>query len=301
MSDTLFHSIFQKDNIVHIGALLYLSGFLFRNQILLRGLIILGDIVYIAYFFLAPATPLWGAIFWSGLFMVVNCWMIALIVAETKHFRLTPTERQLHDALVDVTPGQFRQLLKLAHEGTAEAPMVITEAAGQPLFRAHRRHRHRETRRPGDDRCPDLHRRNRLPARPSRHRDGYTRARLPLFPVAGGGAEEDDGGKARTLRLIACGDEPEPRDEGGAGGGVGKGAATGGGERLTWRVRQRQEKCPGRRPRAFLFRMVRAAYCVGGKAAWGWSRPTASAFMTSSLVSARATRALSLRRRANSK
>ena len=132
MSDTLFHSIFQKDNIVHIGALLYLSGFLFRNQILLRGLIILGDIVYIAYFFLAPATPLWGAIFWSGLFMLVNCWMIALIVAETKHFRLTPTERQLHDALVDVTPGQFRQLLKLAHEGTAEAPMVITQE-GKPL------------------------------------------------------------------------------------------------------------------------------------------------------------------------
>jgi hypothetical protein len=127
VTETLIEGIFHKDNIVHVGALLYLSGFLFRNQILLRGLIILGDIVYIAYFFLAPATPLWGAIFWSGLFMAVNCWMIGVILAETMHFRLTATERQLFDALKDLTPGQFRQLLKLAREGTAEAPMVITE------------------------------------------------------------------------------------------------------------------------------------------------------------------------------
>ena len=126
MTDSFLDLIVHKDNIVHIGALLYLSGFLFRNQILLRGLIILGDVVYIAYFFLAPATPLWGAIFWSALFMAVNCWMIGLILAEQMHFRLSASERQLHDALKDLTPGQFRQLLKLAHEGTAEAPMVIT-------------------------------------------------------------------------------------------------------------------------------------------------------------------------------
>lgn len=132
MTDTLVGSIFHRDNIVHVGALFYLAGFLFRNQILLRGLIIAGDLVYIAYFFLAPATPLWGAIFWSSLFMAVNFWMIGLILAEQMHFRLSPTERQLFDALEDLTPGQFRQLLRLAHEGTADAAMVIT-GEGRPL------------------------------------------------------------------------------------------------------------------------------------------------------------------------
>lgn len=130
--DTLFGTIFHKDNIVHIAALFYLAGFLFRNQILLRGLIIAGDIVYILYFFFAPATPLWGAIFWSSLFSVVNLLMIGMILAEQRHFTLSARERRLFDLLQDLTPGQFRQLLRLAREGTAEAPMVITQE-GRPL------------------------------------------------------------------------------------------------------------------------------------------------------------------------
>jgi hypothetical protein len=41
-----------------VGALLYLPGFLFRDQLILRGLIILGDLVYILYFYFAPEIPL---------------------------------------------------------------------------------------------------------------------------------------------------------------------------------------------------------------------------------------------------
>jgi len=129
---TFLESLLTKDGIVHIAALLYLAGFLFRNQILLRGLIIAGDLVYIAYFFFAPATPLWGAIFWSATFVLVNVWMIAQIVMENRHFTLTARERTLFDLLQDLTPGQFRLLLRLARQGEAEAPMVITEE-GQPL------------------------------------------------------------------------------------------------------------------------------------------------------------------------
>lgn len=132
MTDTLLGSLFHKDNIVHIAALFYLAGFLFRNQVLLRGLIIAGDVVYILYFWLAPATPLWGAIFWSSLFVAVNLWMIVMILAEQRHFALTEVERRLFDVLHDLTPGQFRQLLKLARQGRAEADMVVTRE-GQPL------------------------------------------------------------------------------------------------------------------------------------------------------------------------
>ena len=134
LTSTLFDSLFSRDNIVHIAALFYLAGFLFRNQLLLRGLIIAGDLIYIAYFFFAPATPLWGAIFWSALFIAVNIWMIGLIVVEQRHFTLTGRERKLFDVLHDLTPGQFRQLLRLAGQGEAQAPMVIT-AEGQPLDR----------------------------------------------------------------------------------------------------------------------------------------------------------------------
>lgn len=134
MTSTLLDSLLIKDNIVHVAALFYLAGFLFRNQLLLRGLIIAGDIVYILYFFFAPAEPLWGAIFWSSLFVAVNLWMIGIILAEQRHFALTDRERRLFDVLQDLTPGQFRQLLKLARQGAAEAPMVVTRE-GEPLDR----------------------------------------------------------------------------------------------------------------------------------------------------------------------
>ena len=56
----MIEHILVSENIVHVGALLYLAGFLFRNQIVLRSLIIAGDFVYILYFYFAPDVPLWG-------------------------------------------------------------------------------------------------------------------------------------------------------------------------------------------------------------------------------------------------
>jgi hypothetical protein len=119
--------IFAGEHFIHIAALFYLGGFLFRNQIMLRGLIIAGDIVYILYFYFAPETPLWGGIFWSAMFCIVNATMIGIILADGYHFRLTTNERRLFDSLADLTPGQFRQLMKIATEGTAVTPVSLTK------------------------------------------------------------------------------------------------------------------------------------------------------------------------------
>ncbi len=119
--------LWVSENIVHIGAILYLAGFLFRNQLALRSLIIAGDFVYVLYFYFAPEVPLWGGIFWSTMFTLANLVMIGLIVADRMHFRLGPNERRLFDLLEDLTPGQFRQLLKIARQETAPAHLGITK------------------------------------------------------------------------------------------------------------------------------------------------------------------------------
>ncbi|WP_421694079.1 cyclic nucleotide-binding domain-containing protein [Aestuariivirga sp.] len=126
--------LFHRENIVHVGALFYLAAFLFRDTLVLRALVIAGDIVYMLYFFFAPATPLWGGIFWSSLFILVNLWMIGQIIAERVNFDLTATQKHLFDVLQDLSPGQFRSLLRIAEEGRATAPVVITQE-GQPLDR----------------------------------------------------------------------------------------------------------------------------------------------------------------------
>ena len=128
----MIESLFASENIVHAGALLYLAGFLFRNQLILRALIIAGDFVYILYFYFAPAVPLWGGIFWSVMFTVVNLGMIGLIVADTMHFNLTANEKKLFGLLENLTPGEFRQLLGAGKEVLAAVPAVITRE-GQVL------------------------------------------------------------------------------------------------------------------------------------------------------------------------
>jgi hypothetical protein len=119
--------VFSKENIVHAAAAFYLAGFLFRDQMLLRGLIILGDIVYVLYFFYAPDTPLWGGIFWSGLFIVVNLVMLAIIVADRRNFGLAPHETVLFEQLGTFTPGQFRKLRSVARFETAGSDMELVK------------------------------------------------------------------------------------------------------------------------------------------------------------------------------
>jgi hypothetical protein len=123
----MIEQILVSENIVHIGALLYLAGFLFRNQIMLRGLIIAGDFVYVLYFYFAPAAPLWGGIFWSTMFTVVNVVMIALILADRMNFRLDRNEKRLFELLQDLSPGQFRKLLKIGRAETAASHLGITQ------------------------------------------------------------------------------------------------------------------------------------------------------------------------------
>jgi CRP-like cAMP-binding protein len=101
-------------NIVHVAALLYLAGFLFRNQLILRALIVAGDLVYMLYFYFAPDVPLWGGIFWSAMFTLVNLVMIGLILADRLHFSLRIEERKLFRLLEDLTPGQFRTFMRAA-------------------------------------------------------------------------------------------------------------------------------------------------------------------------------------------
>jgi hypothetical protein len=123
----MFEALFAKENIVHLGAALYLIGFLFRDQIMLRSFIIAGDVVYISYFYLAPEVPLWGGIFWSGVFTLVNVAMIARIVADRTAFRMSPEERQLFNLLETLSPGEFRRLIKAANWRTATGATVLAE------------------------------------------------------------------------------------------------------------------------------------------------------------------------------
>ena len=130
----MFDHVFVEGNIVHFGAFLYLAGFLCRDQLLLRGFIVAGDVVYILYFYLAPASPLWGGIFWSAVFTLANLAMIARILSDRSAYGMTEEDRRLHGLLDTLTPGEFRRLMRAGNWNQAEGNVAVT-LEGQPLHR----------------------------------------------------------------------------------------------------------------------------------------------------------------------
>jgi hypothetical protein len=128
----MLDDLLARENIVHIGACLYLAGFLCRDQLMLRALIIAGDIIYILYFYFAPAVPLWGGIFWSVVFTLANVVMIGRILSDRSTHGMSEDDRALHGLLDTLTPGEFRRLMRAGHWHRASAPVTLT-LEGQPL------------------------------------------------------------------------------------------------------------------------------------------------------------------------
>jgi hypothetical protein len=133
-AEGMLGDLLVKENIVHVGAALYLAGFLCRNQLLLRGFIVAGDIVYVLYFYLAPDEPLWGGIFWSIVFTIANVAMVIRIVADRTPRRMPDDHHRLHGFLDTLTPGEFRRLVRIGEWRTAHEAVIIARE-GEPLHR----------------------------------------------------------------------------------------------------------------------------------------------------------------------
>ena len=125
-------SLFDGQNIVHLAALLQLTGFVFKDQVVMRGLLVCGSITYVLYYLLAPDTPLWGGIFWSSVFAITNITMVIVLLRDRRIGHLDDDEGRLFAVLDGFSPGEFRRLVAMAERGSADQPSVVTEQ-GAPL------------------------------------------------------------------------------------------------------------------------------------------------------------------------
>jgi CRP-like cAMP-binding protein len=118
--------------LVHIGAILYLVCFAFRDQIWLRSFAILGDLFYTSYYFLAADQPLWEAILWNIPAISINVFMIYLILNDNRMPQLKEHELLLFRKLARLTPGQYKKLLKGTAWQTSAEPVTLTEEGRKP-------------------------------------------------------------------------------------------------------------------------------------------------------------------------
>lgn len=117
---------------VHLATLGYVLGFLFKNQFVLRILVMAATVSYIIYYYAYPAEPLWGAIFGSLLIMAANVVGLIRLIYDRLPIHIEPAYQKIFDNMKGLQPGSFRKLMKIGQLETATTQMLLTEQGQHP-------------------------------------------------------------------------------------------------------------------------------------------------------------------------
>ncbi|MGB0508019.1 MAG: cyclic nucleotide-binding domain-containing protein [Pikeienuella sp.] len=119
---------FETGYLVHLAMLGYVAGFLFKDQIILRVLVLVGTFFYIAYYYAHPAEPLWGAIYASLMIIAANLIGLMRLVYSRLPVAIRPEHAPIRKELPGLEPGEFRALMRQGALKKAETDTVLTTA-----------------------------------------------------------------------------------------------------------------------------------------------------------------------------
>lgn len=119
--------LFETSLLVHAATLTYVLGFIFRNQIMLRLLVLVGTVMYILYYYFHTASPLWDAIFGSVLIAMATMYGLAGLIYSRFPIGFSGTDREIFAKFDMLEPGQFRQLMKAGEMSFTSQRTVLTE------------------------------------------------------------------------------------------------------------------------------------------------------------------------------
>jgi hypothetical protein len=118
--------------LVHIATLGYVLGFLLKNQLLLRFLVLGSTVLYIVYYYIYPAQPLWAAIMGSVLLIIANIIGTLSIIYDRLPIKIDPKHLPIYHSLQGIRPGEFRRLIKVAEYQTTEGKFTLTHENEAP-------------------------------------------------------------------------------------------------------------------------------------------------------------------------
>ena len=84
------------DYLIHIANVILLAAFVVRDILLLRILFVTGSFFALGFYFLL-SPPLWSAIGWTSLYIVIHAFWICRILWERRPVVLNRDEQRLHD------------------------------------------------------------------------------------------------------------------------------------------------------------------------------------------------------------
>ena len=118
----------------HLAFGLIAFSFLVKDILWLRVVSILASLFSVLYNFYIPAEPLWLAINWNIVFVLVNVYHIAVIIYEKRPIKMAPKDKELYETLFkDLSPVEYLKISKVARWETYKSGEKIIKQ-GTPVL-----------------------------------------------------------------------------------------------------------------------------------------------------------------------
>jgi hypothetical protein len=105
---------------VYLAFFLALAGYLARDELWLRLLMLLASVCYVAYYATIADPPLWEAIVTSSTLAAVNIIVIGIVIIERTTLAMSQQIASIYRSFNMLTPGQFRRIMRYGTVRTAE-------------------------------------------------------------------------------------------------------------------------------------------------------------------------------------
>ncbi len=120
----------------HLAFGLIAFSFLVKDILWLRVVSILASLFSVFYNYVIPANPMWLAINWNIVFVVVNLYHIAVIIYEKRPIKMKPKDKELYETLFkDLSPVEYLKIsnlvtdLILIYNGTVDVVVGTKKVA----------------------------------------------------------------------------------------------------------------------------------------------------------------------------
>ena len=117
----------------HLAFGLIAFSFLVKDILYLRILSILASLFSVLYNFYIPVEPMWLAINWNIIFVLVNIYHISVIIYEKRPVKMSDKEKELYETMFrGLTPVEFLKITKVAEWKKFNSPLPIIQQ-GKPV------------------------------------------------------------------------------------------------------------------------------------------------------------------------
>jgi len=117
---------------IYAGLVVKSIGYLTRDELHWRPLLLMASGFQITYYYAAAGTPIWDAVITIGILASINASMIVVVLRERSTRGMAEGAMAIYGMFPMLSPGNFRRLMRRADHRLATGTQLLLEAGSVP-------------------------------------------------------------------------------------------------------------------------------------------------------------------------